>query len=310
MLNHETMNEKFEKFTWTINNFSKLETEAEYFIVGCYTWRIIVYIDEDLVGICLNFVDYSLDLIQGHSITVNFKLSLVNQRINTLTKSIDGQVRFNRDADDAAYIFIWKMSSAQIKSLILDDTFIIVAEFSINEESSHHQNQLDHGAGRTTVVDSLLKSCFHDYEDLVKNTKEKGFIQLVEEACQKHPSLIECHKNNDHSSMFTKCGFMALGRVLHFLKTKKVKDMNDEACKELQVLWKEVKAFGFDDLAWLEPRVKCAFGMSNYKEKAMHVKKMKENVAALEVDLKVARQELVKAEEGFEERDLNDVLGY
>ncbi|XLS49067.1 hypothetical protein HN51_023425, partial [Arachis hypogaea] len=76
------------KFTWTINNFSKLETEAEYFIVGCYTWRIIVYIDEDLVGICLNFVDYSLDLIQGHNVTANFKLSLVNQRINTLTKSI------------------------------------------------------------------------------------------------------------------------------------------------------------------------------------------------------------------------------
>ncbi|XP_057745673.1 uncharacterized protein LOC130963588 [Arachis stenosperma] len=250
--------------------------------------------------------DYPLDLIQEHSFTANFKLSLVNKRINTLTKSIDGQVRFNGDAHDAEYVFSWNISLAQLQ-LTLDDDLIIVAEFFV-KESPHHHNQLDDRTSNTIIYDSS-KPCFHVCEDF-ENTNEKDFVQLAEEACHKHPSLIKCHKNKNYSSMFTKWGFMALRRVLHFLKTKKVKDMNDEACKELQVLWKEVKAFGFDDLAWLEPHVKCALGMRNYKERVMHVKKMKENVAALEVDLKVAREELVKAQGGFEERGLNDVLGY
>ncbi|QHO26253.1 hypothetical protein S83_005806 [Arachis hypogaea] len=228
------MSEKFEKFTWTINNnFSVLvEFDKYQFVFGGYTWSISVAIDENRL---MDFILDVVDWIQGHSITANFKFSVVNQRVDTLVKSI--------------------------------------------------------------AID-------------FENTNKKDFVQLAEEACHKHPSVIECHKNKNHSSMFTKWGFIALGRVLHFLKTKKVKDMNDEGCKELQVLWKEVIAFGFDDLAWLEPHVKCALGMRNHKERTMHVKKMKENVAALEVDLKVAREELVKAEEGFEERDLNDVLGY
>ncbi|QHO25689.1 uncharacterized protein DS421_12g383140 [Arachis hypogaea] len=228
------MSEKFEKFTWTINNnfYVLVEFEKYQFVFGGYSWSISVGIDENRLMV---FILEVVDWIQGHSITTNFKFSFVNQRVDTLVKSI--------------------------------------------------------------AID-------------FENTKGKGFVQLAEEACRKHPSVIECHKNKNHSSMFTKWGFMALGRVLHFLKTKKVKDMNEEACKELQVLWEEVKAFGFDDLAWLEPHVKCALGMRNHKERAMHVKRMKENVDALEVDLKVARDELVKAQEGFEERDLNDVLGY
>ena len=35
------------------------------------------------------------------------------------------------------------------------------------------------------------------------------------------------------------------------------------------------------------------------------MKELKEKVAALEIDLETARKELVKAEEGFEERDLD-----
>ncbi|XLR12276.1 hypothetical protein HN51_049002 [Arachis hypogaea] len=281
MENHQTLSEKFEKFTWTINNnFYELEYYEDHFVVGGYTWLLVVAVDEDrLMDICLKVVDYSPDLIQGHSVTANFKLSLVNQRVDTLTKSIDGQVRFNGDADDADYVFSWRMSLAPLLQLTLDDNCFIVAEFFLKESPRHH-NELDDGTSNT-IIDDSSKPCFHVYEDL-DNTNEKGFVQLVEEACHKHPSLIECHKNKNHSSIFTKWGFMAMWRVLHFLKTKKVKDMN----------------------------VKLARNYRNYKERAMHVKKMKENVAALEVDLKVAREELVKAQQGFEERDLNDVLGY
>ncbi|RYR70606.1 hypothetical protein HN51_023430 [Arachis hypogaea] len=275
MENHQTMSEKFEKFTWTINNnFSVLVEFDKY-------QSISVAIDEN------RFMDFILDVVDWI------------QRHN-------GQVRFTEDTRRGSCVFSWRTSLNPLE-LTFNDNLIIVAEFFV-KESPHHHKQLDDGTSNT-IIDDSSKPCFQVYEDF-ENTNEKGFVQLAEEACHKHPSVIECHKNKNHSSMFTKWGFIALGRVLHFLKTKKVKDMNDEGCKELQVLWKEVIAFGFDDLAWLEPHVKCALGMRNHKERTMHVKQMKENVAALEVDLKVAREELVKAQEGFEERDLNDVLGY
>ena len=56
---------------------------------------------------------------------------------------------------------------------------------------------------------------------------EKVFVPLLEEVCTKYPSLIECQQKR--SRRFIEWAFTALGRVLHFLKNKKVKDMNDEA---------------------------------------------------------------------------------
>jgi hypothetical protein len=68
--------------------------------------------------------------------------------------------------------------------------------------------------------------------------------------------------------------FAAVGRVLYFLKTRKVKDMNEKGCKDLQVLWDELQTFKFD-LTWLEPHVQSALGMKSYAERAMQVEKVK-----------------------------------
>ncbi|KAF7842920.1 MATH domain and coiled-coil domain-containing protein [Senna tora] len=151
---------------------------------------------------------------------------------------------------------------------------------------------------------------------------EKVFVPLLEEVCSKHPSLLECQQKR--SRRFSEWAFTALGRILHFLKTKKVKDMmNDEACDHLQILWDELETFKFD-LTWLEPHVQSALGMKSHLEKAMQLKKLKENVnalemetrrlkaklAAAEIDLEIARRDLVQAQEGFEERDTDAILGY
>ncbi|KAI4300628.1 hypothetical protein L6164_033983 [Bauhinia variegata] len=64
--------------------------------------------------------------------------------------------------------------------------------------------------------------------------------------------------------------------------------------------------------------------MKSYLERAMQVKKLKENVSALEmerkrlkaelasaeVDLEVAKRHLAKAEEDLQERDMDVELGY
>jgi len=55
--------------------------------------------------------------------------------------------------------------------------------------------------------------------------------------------------------MFIEYAFRALGRVLHFLKNKKIKDMDIDACNHLQILWDELlEQFRFD-LIWLELHV-------------------------------------------------------
>lgn len=85
--------------------------------------------------------------------------------------------------------------------------------------------------------------------------------------------------------------------------------MNDEACKELQVLWDELVKFKFD-LAWLEPHVQSALGMSTILEKAMVVEKLKENVVVLELGTEKLKTKLVTAEVNLEvERDLLKAKG-
>ncbi|PNX88492.1 ubiquitin carboxyl-terminal hydrolase family protein, partial [Trifolium pratense] len=105
----------------------------------------------------------------------------------------------------------------------------------------------------------------------------------------------------------------ALGRVLYFLKTRKVKDMSEQACKDLEVLWDELKKFQFD-VTWLEPHVQSALGMKSFVEKSQHVEKLKEDMvllkeklAAAEVNLDTERAMLKS--KGFKEIGLDSELG-
>ncbi|OIW11411.1 hypothetical protein TanjilG_10729 [Lupinus angustifolius] len=115
----------------------------------------------------------------------------------------------------------------------------------------------------------------------------------------------------------------ALGQVLHFLKTMKVKNMNKEACKHLECLWDEVQLFGFN-LTWLEPYIESALNVEAYMEKAEKVKNLKKHVVDLENELRIlktklavgevvldiARRDLEEVEKSFEEKDINAEMGY
>ncbi|XP_029125225.1 uncharacterized protein LOC109795092 isoform X2 [Cajanus cajan] len=152
--------------------------------------------------------------------------------------------------------------------------------------------------------------------------EEAAFIPLLEEVCIWHPNLIQCQKKR--SVRFRQWAFTSLGQVLHFLKTKKVKDMRDEDIKYLDGLWKElVKSSGFD-LAWLQPYVESALGLKAYMERAKQLKKLKDSVVGLEIKMKRLRGELANAEKefdvarrglsevrrGFNEMDVNAAIGY
>ncbi|OIW11412.1 hypothetical protein TanjilG_05183 [Lupinus angustifolius] len=147
------------------------------------------------------------------------------------------------------------------------------------------------------------------------------FYPLLEEVCLRHPSLIENLMRKGHEYILW--SLTTLGDILYFLKTMKVKNMNEEACKHLKCLWEEAQMFGFN-LTWLEPHVQSALNIKAYLEKAekvknlresmidleIEVRKLKTKLAVIEVDLEIVRRNLEEVENGFEERDINAEMGY
>ncbi|CAL0299471.1 unnamed protein product [Lupinus luteus] len=341
MENQQRSDETAETFTWTIKSFSKLRNKlySEIFFIGGHPWRLFIFPkgnNVDYLSIYLDAGD-SANLPYGWSRLAKFKLSLINKVNSKMTKTKETEHEFNARESDWGFTSFIPLNEIwdTRKGFIVDDTCIIEAEIFVTKRE--HENQVDQAAKSATVApvstqvnvvsdnpssketSSIALGELVDFRGLGKI--EKAFIPLLEEVCLRYPSLIESQQKR--SRKFFEWAFTALGRVLHFLKTKKVKDMNDVLFVHLQDLWEELETFKFD-LTWLEPHVQSALGMKNYMEKAVEVKKMKENVAvremeikrlkakmaSAEIDLEIAKRDLVKAEEGFKELDLDRELGY
>ncbi|XP_016186701.2 MATH domain and coiled-coil domain-containing protein At2g05420-like [Arachis ipaensis] len=318
------------KYTWIIKNFSKLKCDklySETFFTGKHPWRIRIHPEGNKVN-CLSIylsVGDNANFPAGWSKTANIKMSLINQLYSddTITHVAVHTYKHNSTGVVAAYGFPSFVSLPEFRDpsegFLVKDTCIIVAEVSV-ENSGHEDTNVDHLPKEmyspTSTCDELI-----NFKGLCQI--EKDHVNLLEEACLKHPSIIESHRKRKRSQKFTEWSITTLGKVLHFLKTKKVKDMNDDACKELQDLWEELEMVKFDDLSWLKPHVESALSMKNYAERLTKVKRLKGSVVALEVkrrnlkelmilaetDLERARKELAIAEKGFVKRELDDELG-
>ncbi|MED6108800.1 hypothetical protein PIB30_027490, partial [Stylosanthes scabra] len=163
-------------------------------------------------------------------------------------------------------------------SYLRNDTLHVSGEVSV----IHHGTYYDH-----IIKDMMSSETISELVDFRSLCKiEKRFVQLLEEACSNHPTLIESQQKRNKTQKFIEWSFTALGRVLHFLNTKSAKDMNDDACNELHNLWEELNTFGFDDLTWLELHVQFALSMKNH----------------MKVDLEVAKTELPMVAKGVTER--------
>ncbi|XLR12266.1 hypothetical protein S83_040204 [Arachis hypogaea] len=242
------------KYTWTIKNFSKLKCDTLYsetFFAGKHPWRICIHPEGNKVN-CLPIyltVGDNANFTAGWSKTANIKMSLINQLYSddTITHVAVRTYEHNSTGVVAAYGFPSFVSLPEFRDpsegFLVKDTCIIVAEVSV-ENSGHEDTNVDH----------LPKKMYSSTCDELINFKglcqiEKDHVNLLEEACLKHPSIIESHRKRKRSQKFTEWSITTLGKVLHFLKTKKVKDMNDDACKELQDLWEELEMVKFDDLS-------------------------------------------------------------
>ncbi|XP_058742648.1 uncharacterized protein LOC131615177 [Vicia villosa] len=167
------------------------------------------------------------------------------------------------------------------KGYIVKDTCIVGVEVFVC--NSTHEKQLSQASN--FIFQS--QTGYVEVEDSVSN------IETLEPT--KHP---------DAELMFA-----TIGRILYFLKTKKVKDMNEQACEELQDLWDKLAKFKFD-FTWLEPHVQSALGMKSFVEKAEPVEKLKENIIILELETARLKEKLVSAELNLDvERDLLKAKG-
>ncbi|KAL5060454.1 hypothetical protein RYX36_032058 [Vicia faba] len=349
MENQETSVEIFEKSRWNIENFSQLNVKkisSEPFVVGGYPWRINLYPKgynvDDSISIYLEVVK-TANMCDGWSRHVNFKLAIFNQLDDNMTITNESTLHeFDEHHLNWGYSTFMPLVELHDpeKGFIVKGVCIVGAEIFVSK--STNENQVNQAAKVTVsitsnsqtsheeigvpgqkpdVQDSNLVTCLpvstiacieptkHTDADLFSPSRGElmdfSSVGHQQEMCS---SLNEPPTNR--KCKFTDLAFSALGRVICFLKTRKVKDMNDQTCKDIQVLWEELKKYRFD-LTWLEPHVEYALGAKSYVEKAVEVEKLKENVVALELETERLKAKLVAAKANFDiERDLLNAKGF
>ncbi|KAG5126543.1 hypothetical protein JHK82_027378 [Glycine max] len=363
MVNELTTSVDFEKFSWKIEDFSKqnvMKLRSKPFKIRGCTWRILVYPlrrDVNHFSVYLMVAD-SLPPY-GWSRNTFFKLALINQVDRSKSIAKETRQKFNGGYRCWGSFFLnlsdfnHPKQGYLVRNKCIIEAHICVSDLSPKIQVHPNSSPIFHDSlrcgqatesssdDRDTIsprtsgsstgaegethhqglnINLILREVLVDFESL--GAEEEAFIPLLEEVCIWHPNLIQCQR--ERTRRFRQWAFTSLGHVLHFLKTKRVKDINEEDIKYLHGLWKElVKSSGFD-LTWLEPYVQSALGLRAYMERANQLKKLKDKVVALEINMKRLRGELAAAEgefevarsgfsevrRGFNEMDVNAAIGY
>ncbi|GAU17575.1 hypothetical protein TSUD_341190 [Trifolium subterraneum] len=267
----------FETFTWKIENFSNLKNvkkiKSGSFILGGYLWRIVLF-------------------PKGNKKKrANNRLSIYLEALETANES-EG---WSRDTKFKLVVF------NQLNT-----------NMTIIRESKHDYNAKEVSWGCASFMSLtelrnpengfIVKGvCIVGAQVFVsKSNREKQVNQEVDLTVS--PVSIEPTKQVD--------AYTTLGRVIILLQTSKVKDMNEQDRKELQVLWDQLKKSNFD-LTWLEPQVQSALGMKSYVEKALEAEKLKENMVYLELETERLKVKSVAAEANLNiERNLLKSKGF
>ncbi|XP_014515408.1 MATH domain and coiled-coil domain-containing protein At3g58250-like [Vigna radiata var. radiata] len=309
----------FEKYTWRINNFSKLKNQRHHsdnFILDGFSWYMVkIPVGRCFFKIYLEADENRANLPEDWKRTENISLAVNDQK--TIRQGLECE--FNADVTCSKhFVFLNDINEPSSGFIVNDACMIEVGIFVIKNVYENEQ----YWTGREIDKDLHTEyPLFHEMFMRSFANIDLNYVPLLENICLLYPYLLVSQEKR--SCKFTEWAFTALGRLLYFLNTKQVKDMDDEACDHLKKLWDEVKIFGFD-LSWLESDVKSALNLKNYTDKIANVRKAKERVDDLEIrtqklkaevieretEFERAKTDLVKAEEGFKERNLDDILGY
>ncbi|XP_056164532.1 ubiquitin C-terminal hydrolase 12-like isoform X1 [Syzygium oleosum] len=164
------------RFTWTIENFSRLNTKKLYsdiFYVGGYKWRILIFPkgnNVDHLSIYLDVAD-SATLPYGWSRYAQFSLTVINQMHNKFSIRKETQHQFNARESDWGFTSFMHLSELYNPSrgYLVNDTCIVEADVEVRRIVDYwsHDSKKETGyvglknQGATCYMNSLLQTLYH-----------------------------------------------------------------------------------------------------------------------------------------------------
>ncbi|XP_034693537.1 ubiquitin carboxyl-terminal hydrolase 12 isoform X3 [Vitis riparia] len=164
------------RFTWTIENFSRLNTKKHYseiFVVGGFKWRVLIFPkgnNVDHLSMYLDVAD-SATLPYGWSRYAQFSLSVVNQIHNKYSIRKDTQHQFNARESDWGFTSFMPLSDLYDpgRGYLVNDTCIIEAEVAVRKILDYwtYDSKKETGfvglknQGATCYMNSLLQTLYH-----------------------------------------------------------------------------------------------------------------------------------------------------
>lgn len=164
------------RFTWTIDNFSRLNTKKLYsdvFVVGGYKWRILIFPkgnNVDHLSMYLDVAD-SATLPYGWSRYAQFSLSVVNQIHQKYSIRKDTQHQFNGRESDWGFTSFMPLGELYDpgRGYLVNDTCIVEADVAVRRVIDYwsHDSKKETGyvglknQGATCYMNSLLQTLYH-----------------------------------------------------------------------------------------------------------------------------------------------------
>nr|XP_023929869.1 ubiquitin carboxyl-terminal hydrolase 12-like isoform X9 [Quercus suber] len=164
------------RFTWTIDNFSRLNTKKLYsdvFFVGGYKWRILVFPkgnNVDHLSMYLDVAD-STNLPYGWSRYAQFSLSVINQIHNKYSIRKETQHQFNARESDWGFTSFMPLGELYDpgRGYLVNDTCIVEADVAVRRVVDYwsHDSKKETGfvglknQGATCYMNSLLQTLYH-----------------------------------------------------------------------------------------------------------------------------------------------------
>uniref|UniRef100_A0A8R7TGR9 Ubiquitin carboxyl-terminal hydrolase n=1 Tax=Triticum urartu TaxID=4572 RepID=A0A8R7TGR9_TRIUA len=174
--NQPTEDTPISRFTWTIDNLSRVNTKklySETFVVGGYKWRVLIFPRGNNVEFLSMYLDVadSAVLPYGWTRYAQFSLSVVNQIHNKFTIRKETQHQFSARESDWGFTSFMPLSELYNPSrgYLVNDTCVIEAEVAVCKVVDYwsYDSKKETGyvglknQGATCYMNSLLQTLYH-----------------------------------------------------------------------------------------------------------------------------------------------------
>ncbi|CAA2983781.1 ubiquitin carboxyl-terminal hydrolase 12-like isoform X2 [Olea europaea subsp. europaea] len=164
------------RFTWTIENFSRLNVKklySEVFVVGGYKWRVLIFPKGNNVEYLSMYLDVanSATLPYGWTRYAQFSLAVVNQIHSKFTVKKDTQHQFSQRESDWGFTSFMPLSELYdpSKGYIVNDTCVVEADVAVRKVIDYltYDSKKETGfvglknQGATCYMNSLLQTLYH-----------------------------------------------------------------------------------------------------------------------------------------------------